>query len=381
MDKRRLWYIALGDLSKPFIAATIHCREDVRGLAQRGWDAILLSQSNTKEPAPDTTREIIICRNRPFYFRLIFELKVMWRLLTAKHKPAFVLFRGTVLLWIGLLLKGMNIPFGVELAGPPLCFIEGFKPWRLRHRSDLFFLKNADVIIVLNRELADIADRYRKSDAVVAITGVGVNAGDYQIVPNPNRDDPLITLGFLGTMYLNRGLGNIIDAVDLLRQKGLQTRLVVVGDGEARAAAEQKVRDLGLQDSVVFKGWVTPQEVGTALAECDLMIALYERTPEMVIGGINPMKVWTSLALGRPVLLFNPGKYYAYENVPGIFACPDTAPAVLAETILQIWRQHGKSGLAALGIQAREYVKNHVTWQNHADVIDDAIQRRFTMGK
>lgn len=374
MDRKKLWYIALGDLSRPFIAATIHCRADVRGLSMRGWDAVLVSQANTKDLGNDrTTGEIVVCKNRPFYYRLLFVLKVIWLLLVSKKKPSFVLFRASALFLIALQLKAMKIPFGVELPGPP-CFFEGMKWWRLEYWSDMFYLKNADVIIALNRELADIANQYKKPEAIVAVTGVGVDSGCYSIHKNPDADQTVLTLGFIGTVYLNRCLGNIIEAVYELRLKGINARLVVVGDGKAKAAAMQKACDLGIKDSVIFKGWVAPDHVGEALAECDLMVALYERTRELAIGGINPMKVWTSLSLGRPVLLFNPGRYNAYENVPGIFACPGITPGLLVETIIKLWQQHGKSGLAAVGLWAREYVEKNVTWQKHADAIHKAVQ-------
>jgi hypothetical protein len=45
-----------------------------------------------------------------------------------------------------------------------------------------------------------------------------------------------------------------------------------------------------------------------------------------------------------------------------------------AETIIKLWQQHGKSGLAALGLLAREYVEKNVTWQKHTDVIHEVVQ-------
>ena len=374
MDKKSLWYIALGDLSKPFMAATIHSREDVRGLSARGWDSVLISQSNQKN-INSRANEKVVCKNRPFYYRLIFELKIIWMLLSSPQKPSFVVFRGTALLLVGLTLKLLRIPFGVELPGPSPCCIETVRWWRWRHRSDLFFLQHASIFIALNQELADLANKYKNEKAIVAVTGVGVNAKDYQIPERVNHDPTVLTIGFLGVLYLDRGLGTIIESLARLVQGNINVNLIIVGDGQARPMAEQKVQELKLADRVTFKGFVPPDQVGGALAETDLMIAIYERTPELVIGGINPMKVWTSLALAKPVLLFNPGKYNAYEEVPGIFSCPDTKSDILAQTVESCWQKFGKDGLAKEGQKGRDYVERNVTWQKHADVIHDTIQR------
>jgi glycosyltransferase involved in cell wall biosynthesis len=376
MNKKLLWYVALGDLNKPFMAATIHSREDVRGLSARGWNAVLVSQSN-EPPTEPSQNEWIVCKNRPVYYRLLFELKIIWRLLTSRKKPAFVLFRGTALLLVGLMLKLLGIPFGVELPGPSPYCIEKKRWWKWRHRSDLFFLKRSELFIALNRELADIADTYKKKQALVAVTGVGVNAGDYQIPARSNSNEQTLILGFLGVLYLDRGLGSIIESLAALVQKNIDAYLVIVGDGPARPMAEQKVTDLGIADRVTFKGFVPPDQVGSALVDTDLMIAIYEQTPELVVGGINPMKVWTSLSLARPVLLFNPGKYNAYEKVPGILMCPATDPEILAQTIELHWIQQGKTGLADQGQKGRNFVEQSVTWQKHADVIHDTIQTYF----
>jgi len=154
-----------------------------------------------------------------------------------------------------------------------------------------------------------------------------------------------------------------------------QVRLVIVGDGPYRKQAEQKVAELDISNNVQFKGWILPNKVAESLADCDLMVALYERTPAMMAGGINPMKVWTALAIRKPVLLYNPGSYDEYSKIPGIFTVPSADPEKVAHTVEDLWQRYGRRGLANAGLMGREYVVKNVTWLKHAEVIDKTIRQ------
>lgn len=375
--KKKLWYIASGDLSKAYFAATIHCREDVRGLGKCGWDATLFSQASPSGYIPDTEiNEIIVPRSNPLMHRLAFGMKVIIKLLFSNPKPEFVFFRGTGLLIPVLFINLLRIPFGVELCGPPSCFLKGGKRKLLSRLSSVYILRHASVVIALTRELAELASTLKKDDAVTAITGVGVNSDEFKVAPKADSENSNeLVLGFLGTVYANRGLGTILKVLCFLIESGLNARLVVIGDGPYRKEAEKLVEDMGISDRVDFKGYILPQQLPEYMKEIDLTIALYQREEALTVGGINPMKVWTSLAIGKPILLFNPGKYDSYSGIPGIFSVKDNSPKVMSDEIQSIWLKHGWQGLMQAGLSGREYVNNNVTWLGHAKVIDKTIRQ------
>ncbi len=379
---KRLWYVALGNLSKPFIAATIHCREDVRGLRRCGWDATLYTQSDHPVSSPEDIDEVVVCKNRPIIYRLVFELAMIARLLTAKKKPSFVLFRLTGNLPFAFILWLIGIPFGVELTGTPAyCLKKSVRLfWSYHYWSSRFGLRHARVIIALTREIAELVSKIKDSKAVVVVTGVGVNCEDYQVASGtggPTGDGPV--LGFLGMIYADRGLGCILETVAELYGEGINAKVIVVGDGAYRSQAEEKAAKLNISGVVNFKGWVPPEKVSESLSECDLMVAIYKHTPYLVLGGINPMKVWTSLAIGKPVLLHNPGRFDEYSKVPGVFSCPRTEPKELTKIVAELWGQYGRDKLAKAGLEGRRYVAENVTWFAHAKVIDRAIRRALEM--
>jgi glycosyltransferase involved in cell wall biosynthesis len=374
--KKRLWYVSLGDLSKPFIAATIHCREDVRGLKKCGWDATLYTQSNGPVSSPEDVDEVVVCRNRPIVYRVVFEIALVIRLILARRKPDFVLFRGTGLLLFGFALRLMKIPFGIEVPGQPFCLLKNCSRWSWTYLSGMFLLKRACAFIVLTRELAELMSEVKDPKAIVTVTGVGVNTCDYEVAVAPETlgaNGPV--LGFLGTIYLDRGLNLTLEVIAKLREQGLDASLVVVGDGPGRKRAEQKAIELGISDSVNFKGFIPPEEVSGALAECDLIVAIYEHSEHLTVSGINPMKVWTSLAIGKSVLLHNPGRFDTYSEIPGIFPCPKTPPDEVVGLVAELWESYGRKGLAEAGLAGREYVVKNVTWLGHAEMIDKTIRQ------
>ena len=61
----------------------------------------------------------------------------------------------------------------------------------------------------------------------------------------------------------------LVDAIGLLRARGVDVRLRIVGDGEMRPRLEQEVRKRGLEDAVLFEGWVNQDRIRALYAQAD----------------------------------------------------------------------------------------------------------------
>lgn len=66
---------------------------------------------------------------------------------------------------------------------------------------------------------------------------------------NENR-----TLVFVGRLTQTKRLDMILDALAILRERGMNLNLVLIGDGAARKSLEQKTQELGLEKNVWFYG-------------------------------------------------------------------------------------------------------------------------------
>lgn len=71
-----------------------------------------------------------------------------------------------------------------------------------------------------------------------------------------------------GRLAEPKDYGTLLEALAVLRQRKLDIRLVVLGDGPHKAALHDKARALGVDDCVEWKGWVT--NIHAVMATCDV---------------------------------------------------------------------------------------------------------------
>jgi glycosyltransferase involved in cell wall biosynthesis len=72
--------------------------------------------------------------------------------------------------------------------------------------------------------------------------------------------DPRRTLIFVSRLIRDNQVGRMIDAMSLLASRRPDVRLVIVGDGPARAELEQQARERGVGDAVRFVGAIFDDE-------------------------------------------------------------------------------------------------------------------------
>jgi len=81
-----------------------------------------------------------------------------------------------------------------------------------------------------------------------------------------------VLLMFVGRLVEEKGIRDFIDAVMILRQRGVDLRAVVVGEGPERVVTEQYVRDIGIESAVTFAGWIQRDFVYKYLAAADIFV-------------------------------------------------------------------------------------------------------------
>lgn len=85
----------------------------------------------------------------------------------------------------------------------------------------------------------------------------------------------------------------LVEAVSMLRRRGVRARALFVGDGEMRGALEERARALGISGDVTVSGF--QQDVRPFLAACNA-VALTSTTEALSLAAIEAM------ALARPVV-------------------------------------------------------------------------------
>ncbi|MBT3979992.1 MAG: glycosyltransferase [Bacteriovoracaceae bacterium] len=84
-------------------------------------------------------------------------------------------------------------------------------------------------------------------------------------------DKDCYTIGFVGRIVSLKGVFDLLAAVKLL-PTDLDTKLVIVGDGDERSAFGDKVRELDLVDKVIITGHIDQSEVPDYMRAFDVMV-------------------------------------------------------------------------------------------------------------
>lgn len=225
---------------------------------------------------------------------------------------------------------------------------------------------------------------WRQADAIVAVTRVladivaeqGIPADRLYVMPNgideglldPSAYDPqakerlqlspYLVLGFTGFVREWNGLEAVLE--QLTRPEGRTWFLMIVGDGPAREALEQRARELGVAERLRFTGLLQRSDISAHVSAFD--IALQPAANPYA----SPLKLFEYLALGRAIVAPdqpNIREVLQHEENAILFAPGDASS--LAAAIARL----ASSGSLRLriGAAARAAIQHqHFTWRNNA---------------
>lgn len=142
------------------------------------------------------------------------------------------------------------------------------------------------------------------NEAKMRVVHNGVDLTRFSPVPQDvasNRlgwDPQQFTFGVFGRLSPEKGQATAIEAAFLLKQQGVDARLVLVGAGNDREDLERSAAALGIADSVAFAGFV--EDVREMMSACDAVVVPSRRE------GFGLAAV-EAMALERPVVASNVG--------------------------------------------------------------------------
>jgi glycosyltransferase involved in cell wall biosynthesis len=136
---------------------------------------------------------------------------------------------------------------------------------------------------------------------------------------------------FIGRFIEAKGLADVIQACDLLRDRNQDFMLLCVGDGPVRANAESEVNRLGLESQVRFFGYVTEAEAAEFYANSSMLVF-----PTYHYEGF-PMVIFNAAAAGLPIITtrIRAAADYLVEPENCLWVKP-RRPGQLAEAILTL---------------------------------------------
>ncbi|MFO1378446.1 MAG: glycosyltransferase family 4 protein [Steroidobacteraceae bacterium] len=181
-----------------------------------------------------------------------------------------------------------------------------------------------------------------------------------------------VVLGYLGTMVIRRQLTVLVDMLADLVRRGIDVRLLFVGDGEHasdREAIEDRARQLGVRDRIEITGFLKRDVALRKIQEVDIALSPFFPTP--ILLSTSPTKLIEYMALGLPVVANDhpEQRLILRESRAGVRV--PWGARHFARAVAYLCRLPDASR-RAVGMRGREWVRLHRSYDRIADVVESA---------
>ncbi|MCP5380908.1 MAG: glycosyltransferase [Kordiimonadaceae bacterium] len=176
-----------------------------------------------------------------------------------------------------------------------------------------------------------------------------------------------IRLCSLGRLVEKKGMLTLIDAVALLKERGVPVSLSIAGDGPERGQIEKSIAEKNLTDHVEMIGALDNKDVGPWMAKHDIFVLACQKDKNGDMDGI-PVVLMEAMMLGLSVISTRISGIpeLIIDGKTGLLVEPKDAEA-LAEAIVKRDIQHSLIDNAA----------NHVLSEFGRDVNIDRLETLF----
>ena len=147
---------------------------------------------------------------------------------------------------------------------------------------------------------------------------------------------PPFRLAVVSRLAPNKRIDHAIRALGVLKQRGVDASLKIVGAGDAERILRQTVRDLGLETAVAFTGILGEAEKDALLRESHLLLHTSQREG----WGLNVIE---ANAMGTPAAVYPVAglRESTLDNETGVVARGEN-PALLADRIVDLLKNPGE---------------------------------------
>ncbi|TCM49673.1 glycosyltransferase involved in cell wall biosynthesis [Rhizobium sp. PP-F2F-G48] len=168
--------------------------------------------------------------------------------------------------------------------------------WLAPRLCDLVLLKSPELVRDFGKGRAHVKnflDTVHASEHILSDTALQSRLKSLRQPGTP------LKLAYFGRLVPYKGVDKAIEAVGILRARGLDIRLSIIGDGPCREALCRQIEDAGLQTVVTMLPSVAYGEpLFAALADCHASLATPLRED-------TPRSAFDSMARGLPIVAFD----------------------------------------------------------------------------
>jgi glycosyltransferase involved in cell wall biosynthesis len=351
---------------------SVHVWSDTRifqrmcqGLARRGWTVTLVAPN----VADQTVGGVRVVGVRTPASRLLRPLVGGFRAMMAARSiaaDAYHFHDPELMLWKWL-LRGRTVVYDMHEYVPGAITTRPWIPKPLRGPlSGLWRL--AERILLRNSPTVLAENSYSRHYSWLKKRVVVLNLPDTDAllnIPEEGRSDAVV---YVGRVAETRGSVRMIEAIDLLRQRGLNVRLDVVG-----AASDSHMQDLRNTlaaknlGAVSLHGYMKPMDAWRIAKKARAGLAVLSPEPNYIES--FPTKMFEYMALGLPVIVSDFPLYRSVVDANRCGVCVDPLDAkALADAIETLFRNPVQA--QALGDNGRAAIQARYRWDQQLDALE-----------
>lgn len=296
---------------------------------------------------------------------VVFWLKAL--LLLKRLNSDIVHAQSTLMGIVGFLAKKLlEKPYIIYWRGS-----ESYLPWLFKEPISKLILRAADAALALTEDMKTEMQKICSRDVNVIPNGIDLESFEDLPIKEAirgrlglNNDDNLIL--FVGTFRPVKGLRYLIQAMNIIKQKGTSMRLMLVGYGKERDYLKSLIEGLNLEGYVAFAGKVLNEKVPQYMAAADILVL-----PSLSEG--FPVTILEAMASGLPIVATRVGGLpEIIKDEKNGFLVEPANPEQIADKVLTL--------LADVSLRQKmsETNRNKVqqySWQNTVGQLE-AIYRR-----
>jgi glycosyltransferase involved in cell wall biosynthesis len=239
-------------------------------------------------------------------------------------------------------------------------------------------LKLADVAIATNESYRAIdIERSAIDPAKVFIVRNGPDLARVRLVEPDRRlkDMGKTILGYVGAMNPQDGVDHLLLALGhLVRDlKRKDFYCVLIGSGDSLETLRAQAVELGLQDHVLFTGFIPDEDMVRYLSTADICL---DPNPSSPLNDVSTwIKVMEYMALGKPVISFDLKETRTSAGDAALYVTPNNE-AQFAEAIARLMDDPAKR--SEMGECGKTRVKNELGWHVTSRNLLGAYDRLFS---
>lgn len=180
------------------------------------------------------------------------------------------------------------------------------------------------------------------------------------------KKDGRLVIGSISTLIEQKGISYLLDAAREVLRTGAKPMFVIIGEGQLRPQLEEQCRTLGLEDSVLFTGWI-PNAASRVMPLFDIFVqpSLWEAMSMVVL---------EAMAASRPVVVTDVGdnRHVVESGRSGLVVTPGDCRS-LAEALLNLIQSSEQR--KQFGAAARARFESQYTARRMAEKHEDLYTR------